>query len=68
MNLLPVSKRARKKDFVMNLQKNKVEEFDSSSLKDVKNLDIPGYCELLLVLNELESESIKENINSKFIR
>lgn len=67
MNLLPVSKRARKKDFVMNLQKNKVEEFDSSSLKDVKNLDIPGYCELLLVLNELESESIKENINSKFI-
>ncbi len=77
MNLLPVVKRVRKKEFVMNLQKIKEfvvnlqkvkdEEFDSSSLKDVKNLDIPGYCELLLVLKELESESIKENINSKFI-
>ena len=52
----------------MKLQKNEVEEFDISSLKDVKNLDIPGYCELLLVLKELKSESIKENINSEFIK
>ena len=51
----------------MNLQKNKVEEFDISSLKDVKNMDIPGYCELFLVLKELESELIKENINSEFV-
>ena len=52
----------------MNLQKNKVEEFDISSLKDVKNLDVPGYCELFLVLKELESELIKENINSEFVK
>lgn len=52
----------------MELQKNKVEEFDISSLKDVKNLDVPGYCELFLVLKELESELIKENINSEFVK
>lgn len=52
----------------MNLQKNKVEEFDISSLKDVKNMDVPGYCELFLVLKELESELIKENINSEFVK
>lgn len=65
---MPVNERVRKKEFVMKLQKNEVEEFDISSLKDVKNLDIPGYCELLLVLKELKSESIKENINSEFIK
>ena len=64
---MPVNERVGKKEFVMNLQKNKVEEFDISSLKDVKNMDIPGYCELFLVLKELESELIKENINSEFV-
>lgn len=67
INLLPVSERARKKEFVMNLQKVKAKENENSSLGVDVNLDIPRYKELLLVLKELESESIKENINSEFI-
>lgn len=66
-NLLPVSKRARKKEILMELQKVNVKDFDPSTLKGGEILDIPRYQELSLVLKALDSESIKENINSKFI-
>ena len=66
-NLLPVSKRARKKEILMELQKVNVKDFDPSTLKGGEILDIPRYQELSLVLKALDSESIKENINSEFI-
>lgn len=51
----------------MELQKVNVKDFDPSSLKDGRVLDIPRYQELSLVLKALESETIKDNINSEFI-
>lgn len=51
----------------MELQKVNVDNFDPSTLKDGQVLDIPQYRELSLVLKALESETIKENINSEFV-
>ena len=51
----------------MELQKLNVDNFDPSTLKDGQVLDIPQYRELSLVLKALESETIKENINSEFV-
>lgn len=51
----------------MELKKVNVKDFDPSSLKDGQVLDIPRYQELSLVLKALESETIKDNINSEFI-
>lgn len=51
----------------MELQKVNVKDFDPSTLKEGEILDIPRYQELSLVLKALESETIKDNINSEFI-
>lgn len=51
----------------MELQKVNVKDFDPSTLKEGEILDIPRYQELSLVLKVLESETIKENINSEFV-
>lgn len=51
----------------MELQKVNVKDFDPSTLKEGEILDIPRYRELSLVLKALESETIKENINSEFV-
>lgn len=51
----------------MNLQKVNVKDFDPSTLKEGEILDIPQYRELSLVLKALESESIKDDINSEFV-
>lgn len=51
----------------MELQKVNVKDFDQLTLKEGEILDIPQYQELSLVLKALESESIKENINSEFV-
>ena len=52
----------------MELQKVNVKDFDPSTLKEGEILDnIPRYQELSLVLKALESETIKENINSEFV-
>lgn len=52
----------------MELQKVNVKDFDLSTLKEGEILDIPRYQELSLVLKTLESETIKDNINSEFIQ
>lgn len=62
---MPVNERVRRKEFVMNLQKVNVKDFDPSTLKEGEILDIPQYRELSLVLKALESESIKDDINSE---
>lgn len=67
INLLTRFYRARKKEILMELQKVNVKDFDPSTLKEGEILDIPRYQELSLVLKALDSESIKENINSEFI-
>lgn len=59
--------RARKKEILMELQKVNVKDFDPSTLKEGEILDIPRYQELSLVLRALESETIKDNINSEFV-
>lgn len=51
----------------MELQKVNVKDFDPSTLKEGEILDIPRYQELSLVLKALESESIKDDINSEFV-
>ena len=51
----------------MELQKVNVKDFDLSTLKEGEILDIPRYQELSLVLKTLESETIKDNINSEFV-
>mgnify|MGYP000924226126 FL=1 len=51
----------------MELQKVNVKDFNPSTLKEGEILDIPQYRELSLVLKALESELIKENINSEFV-
>ena len=51
----------------MELQKVNVKDFDPSTLKEGEILDIPRYQELSLVLKALESETIKDNINSEFV-
>ena len=67
INLLTRKNRARKKEILMELQKVNVKDFDPSTLKEGEILDIPRYQELSLVLKALESETIKDNINSEFI-
>lgn len=52
----------------MELQKVNVKDFDPSTLKEGEILDIPRYQELSLVLKALESEVIKDNINSEFVK
>lgn len=51
----------------MELKKVNVKDFDPSTLKEGPVLDIPQYRELSLVLRALESETIKDNINSEFV-
>ena len=51
----------------MELKKVNVDDFDPSTLKEGPVLDIPQYRELSLVLKALESETIKDNINSEFV-
>ena len=67
INLLTRFYRARKKEILMKLQKVNVKDFDPSTLKEGEILDIPQYRELSLVLKALESESIKDDINSEFV-